>query len=234
MGSMDYASIRQNSLSALESYFERMADADLNGWPYPECVAFWINAYNARVIDVIAHKPYLAKVSDDFELFNKPYKVAGEMLSLNDIEHRILRGTKNPDNKKGPISGLTLPKQDVRIHFALVRGTVDSPRLRNFAYTAENVNDTLDEDAARFANNSRYIEIIDYHLKLSSMLKWYAKDFASVGGVATYLSGLITADKRGDADAVKQLLATDFKNAVYTYDWTINANNSLSDGEALK
>src|SRR5258708_3000882 len=167
-GLVNYTAIRQNSLSALESYFERMAESDLNGWPYPEQLAFWINAYNARVIYVLAHKPYMKKVSEGFELFNKPYKVAEEMVSLNDIEHRILRGTTNPDNKKGPVHGVTLPKRDPRIAFALVRGTLSSPRLRNFAYTAENVEDTLEDDARQFANSSRYVEIIDYKLKLSS------------------------------------------------------------------
>ncbi len=227
-GLVDYDSIRRNSLTALESYFERTADADLNGWPYAERLAFWINVYNARVIDLIAHKTYLKKISQDFEMFNRPFKVAGVMLSLNDIEHRILRGTTNPDNKKGPIRGLTLAKRDPRIHFALVCGAVDCARLRNFAYTAENVDDTLYDNASHFANSSKHVDIVDGKLKLSSLLKWYAKDFADSGGVARYLSGLISPEKRGDAEDIKRLLATDLKKAEYAYDWTINDQKNTS------
>jgi len=226
-GLVDYASIRQNSLSALESYFERLGDADLAGWPYPEKLAFWINAYNARVIYLVAQKPQMKKISQDFEMFNQPFKVAGQTLSLNDVEFRVLRGIVNPDNKKGPIVGVTLDKRDPRVGFALVRGTLDSPKLHNFAYTAENVDDTLFGDAKRFANSSKYVDIANGRLQLSSLLKWYAKDFDSVGGVAAFLSEQMDPEKRADTEEIKGLLIADFKRTEYRYDWTINDQKNV-------
>jgi hypothetical protein len=231
-GGVNYASVRDNSLSALESYFERLGDADLAGWPYPERLAFWINAYNARVLYLVAQKPNMKKISSDFELLNQPFKVAGVMLSANDIEHRILRGTTNPDNKKGPIPGLTLDKRDPRVLFSLVCGAVDSPPLHNFAYTAENVDDTLYSNAKHVANSSKYVDIVDGRLKLSSLFKWYAKDFDSAGGVAAYLKDQITAEKRGDADTIQGLLIADFKNAEYGFDWTVNDQKNLTPQDA--
>src|SRR5580704_11844024 len=123
-GLVDYDSIRLNSLTALESYFERLADASPAGWSTAERLAFWINAYNARVLYLVSQRPDLKKISDDPTLFDLPFKVAGHLLTLNDIEHRILRGATNTKNGKGPLQGLSLAKIDPRIHFALVNGTV--------------------------------------------------------------------------------------------------------------
>jgi hypothetical protein len=209
-GRVDYDSIRLNSLTALESYFERLADADMAGWPTAERLAFWINAYNARVIYLIAEKPDLKKISDDFEMFDQPFKIAGQKLTLHDIERRMLRGT------------------DPRVHFALVCGAVGSPTLRNAAYTAENLNSNLQTDAAAFANSPQYVDVVDGHLKLSRMLKWYADDFKSVGGVQTYLLSLLTPEEDGDATAVMQRLQKPDEKISFTYDWTVNDQKNFA------
>ena len=222
-GLVDYAGIRQNGLTSLESYFERVADTDFAGWPVTEKLAFWINVYNARVLYWVAQKPGMKKISEDLEMFNRPFKVAGKMLSLNDIEHRILRGTINKDNKKGPIAGLSFEKVDPRIHFALVRGALGSPPLRAFAYTAENVDESLDSDASAFANSYKFVGADHGQLQLSILLKWYAEDFKSVGGVRPYLISLISERHREDAEAVKQLLSTPNQKTQYQFDWTVNA-----------
>lgn len=221
-GLVDYRSIRLNSLTTLESYFELIADADMAGWPYAERLAFWINAYNARVIYEVAQKPHLKKISEDFNLFNRPFKVAGRRLTLNDIKHRILRGTVNPDTKQGPIPGVSFGQVDPRIHFALVCGTVSGPKLRNTAYAAESLEADLLTSAAAFANSYEYVGVIDGRLQLSSLFKWYARDFDRVGGVPAYLSSLITPSRGGEADAVRKLLKTGYKKALFTYDWTVN------------
>jgi len=222
-GRVDYDAVRLNSLSALESYFEQMGDADLAGWSIAERLAFWINAYNARTVYLIAQKPDMKKISQDFELFNRPFKIAGVVLTLNDIKHRILRGTVNPDNKKGPIAGLTLEKQDPRVPFALAGGTAEGPLLRNFAYTDDNVDETLESDTKKFINNPKHLWIEDGHLKMSSVFKWYRRDFEPAGGTAAFVSSALKSERRDDADEVKQLLKNDFNNARYTFDWSINA-----------
>ncbi len=221
-GRVNYESIQLNSLSALDSYFERMADADLAGWSNSEALAFWINAFNARVLYLVAQKPQLRKVSEDFELFNQPFKIAGRNLTLNDIRFRIIRGTFNPDNKQGPIEGLTISKPDFRADFALADGTLSGPRLRSTACTAETLEDLLYNDSKLYVNASEHVAMSDGKLKLSSALKWYAKDFEDAGGVAQYLSQELSPDKRGDAEPLTRLLASDFDHAVYSYDWSVN------------
>ena len=221
-GYVDYTSIRQNSLTALESYFERLAEADLAGWSPQERLAFWINAYNARVIYAVAQKPGLKKISDDFNLFNRPFKIAGRMLSLNDIKHRILRGTLNRDNHQGPILGLSFAAVNPEIHFGLVSGDLSCPKLRASAYTAENVGEALHANSLAFVNSFRYVNVADGRLKTSSLFKWYAGDFATSGDVPTFILSRILPNKRGDADAVKQLLETAYQKTLFAYDWTIN------------
>src|SRR5581483_11399781 len=56
-GNVNYAAIRENSQSALDSYLESLAEVDLAGWPQNERLAFWINAYNARTIQLILARP---------------------------------------------------------------------------------------------------------------------------------------------------------------------------------
>src|SRR5262249_17821418 len=73
-----------------------------------------------------------------------------------------------------------------------------------------------------FANSTKYIDVIHGRLRLSSLLRWYAKDFEQAGGVGPFLSQYITVDRRFDADDVKGLLAKELNKAEYVYDWTVN------------
>ena len=156
------------------------------------------------------------------EIFDIPVKVAGNPYSLNDMEHRVIRGKVNSKNKKGPIAGVTLKKRDPRIHFALVCAALDCPKLRGFAYTAENLEETLQENAVHFANSPIHVSIEGGNLRLSSILKWFREDFDAVGGVVPYLESLIDPEKRSDAEEVLRLLKTRFRRAKYAYDWTVN------------
>jgi hypothetical protein len=221
-GWVDYDSIRENSLSSLDSYFERLGEADLSGWSREERLAFWINAYNAHVLALIAAKPQMKKVSEDFELFNAPFKIAGQTLTLNDVEHRILRNRKNPDNQGGPIANLSMDPPEPLVHFALVRGTVNDPPLRNFAYTAENVKDILEENTVAYANSIKYVDVLNEQLRASALFRWVGKDFDALGGWRKYLSSLIDEDKRADAEGVKSFLLDETKKPQYSYDWTLN------------
>jgi len=221
-GWVDYDSIRENSQSALESYFERLADADLGGWTREERLAFWINAYNAHVLQLVVSHPGMKKISENFDLFNVPFKIAGVRLTLNDIEYRILRNRVNPDNQRGPVAQMSFDRPDPRVCVALARGTVNGPKLQNFAYTAENVDDILQVNTVAFANSEKEIDVLNGQLRATALMRWYSKDFLPLGGWRKYMSDLIDPDKRGDADQVKTFLADETKKPLYQYDWTVN------------
>jgi hypothetical protein len=215
-GLVDYDGLRKTGAENLQKYLLDLEKANPAPWSGPEKLAFWINAYNAQMIRIILNRPKMKKVSEDFGLFDLKFPVAGGNYSLNDIEHRILRGKKNP------LPGVTLEKFDPRIHFALVCAAMDCPKLVKFAYTAENIEATLKENASAFANDPKHLSTQNGRLRISSLMKWYAEDFEAEGGAAAYLSKLTDPAKRPDAVQIDALLSKEFDKAVYEYDWTVN------------
>ncbi len=220
-GYVDYDSIRVNKGGDLYQYISFLEQADLSKCSEAERTAFWINAYNAHMIRLVLARPQLRSVSDDFKLFGEKFKVAKQNLSLNDIEHRVLR----LDPKKGgPIPGLSIQKFDPRIHFALAFGAVDCGRLMNHAYQGVTLEDALQADSVNFANAPKHLRIDGDQLVMSSILHWYQEDFDSLGGVPNFLAGLTDPKLRPDADAVDAKLATDFPEKTrFRFDWTLNS-----------
>jgi hypothetical protein len=88
-------------------------------------------------------------------------RVEGEELSLDDIEHRILR----------PIW------RDPRVHYALSCGAVGCPNLQPEPFEAEQLERQLSEAAMDYVNDPRCISIEGDQLGLSSLYRWYQDDF---------------------------------------------------------
>jgi hypothetical protein len=175
------------------------------------------------VIQKVLDRPKLQKISEDFKLFDEKIQVAGQTLSLNDIEHRVLRGDSS---KGGPIKGVSIPKFDPRLHFALVCGAIDCPRLLNRAYAGDDLETTLQANAVYFANSPKHVRLEGpkgEKLVLSSLMKWYADDFKPLGGVPKYLASLTDESKRPHTDVIDDKLMKDYPRRVdFEYDWTLN------------
>ncbi len=162
------------------------AQEDLNQWlnsiskfqqkqvTSEEGLALLINLYNALVIAQILKKYPIKSIIPRFlgipnwivflRFFAKPvHYLYNQPLSLNDIEHKILR-----------------PKwQEPRIHFALVCAAIGCPLLRNEAYQPTGIIEQLEADAKGFINNPEKVKY-DPELKVlkcSKIFKWYEKDF---------------------------------------------------------
>ena len=103
-------------------------------WPKNDQMAYWINAYNAYTIRLILDHYPVESIKDIGSKIKIPFvttpwaakffSIGGERMSLDNIEHGILR--KKFD--------------DPRIHFSLVCASMSCPRLRNEAYTADKLN----------------------------------------------------------------------------------------------
>ena len=221
-GFVDYGEIRENAASGLESYLEQLKDVDLAGWQKNERLAFWINAYNAIAMEAIVRRPKLKKISDDFDFMNEPVRVGGRNVSMNDIKFRVLLNRTNPDNKKGPIDGVSIDPPDPRALFALSCGAVGDAPLRNSAYTDDNVDTALEIAAKNYVNSQDHVALDNGHLVLSRLFRSHRRDFESLGGVAAYISSLIDPDRRSDAEYVKGLLKTNLDKTVYQFDWTVD------------
>lgn len=220
-GFVDYGAIRSGKAGDLDAYLAALRTADLSGCTTSEKLAFWINAYNALTIRQILDRPKLDEISDDFGLFDEKHEVAGARLSLNDIEHRVLR---SDPKKGGPIAGLSLGALDPRIHFALVCAAIDCPRLLNAAYDPSRIEAQLRAAELDFANSPKHLRIEDGRLVMSTLMKWYADDFRPLGGVAAYLSRLTDPSRRPDEKQVDAALASGHPGKTdFRYDWTLNS-----------
>ena len=170
--------------------------------------AYWINLYNALTVQVILDHPGVSSIREIRSGWFSPgpwdlklVEVNGVALTLNDIEHRILR----------PIFG------DPRVHFAVNCASLGCPNLGAEPYLADKLDVQLDTAARAFINHPRGASISDSTLTLSSIFKWYGDDFGET--VAEQLDWIAAYAKPGLAE---QLTGWDGR-VRYEYDWRLNA-----------
>lgn len=218
-GYVNYLGIQTNETRDLYAYLSSLEYIDVSTLSEQEKKAFWINAYNAALIKLIVMRPGLRKISDDFDLFKQPFKIARTKLSLNDIENRILR--RDPA-RGGPLEGLSLTQPDPRIRFALSNGSIDGPRLVNRSYTGNTVEAQLDLASREYINNPQHIHLEKGILVMSSIFKWYEDDLNHIGGVVSYINSLLDSS-RSQNGLIKTSLQTDFPSKIdFRFDWTLN------------
>lgn len=158
-----------------------------------EQLGFWLNVYNAMVIDLVVSE-HLDTGPMQLEGFftNYQYRIGNHLLSLDDIEHGILRanGRKwmaltSHFPKSDPRLAFALKRVDPRVHFAFACGALSSPPLR--AYPADRVDALLDEVTAEHL--ARHVELDRHHgkLRVPKLFKWYKKDFGKEQDVILFI-----------------------------------------------
>lgn len=166
-GKVNYKTFKNNK-TALEAYLKTLSDnPPQESWSRAEKMAYWINAYNAFTIGLIADNYPLASILklDSGKTWDvKRIALGDKKYSLNQIENDILR----PQYK------------DARIHFALNCAAKSCPPLYNRAFTAENLETNLEARTKAFLNNTRYNTITASKASLSKIFEWYAADFGEL------------------------------------------------------
>lgn len=157
-GRVDYDGIRTNRRAELQQYVRSLGNVQPEKLSHDEQVAFWLNAYNALIVQLVVEG---GKPTDSFD--SAQFYVAGEKRTLDDIEHRALR----------PLA------KDPRVHFALNCGAKSCPPLRPQAFltTAD-----LEKATVEFLHDPRNVTIdpVRKRLYLSKIFDWYAEDFGDV------------------------------------------------------
>jgi hypothetical protein len=204
-----YGSVREQDKYGLKTYLKKMEQIQVTNLNRPEQKAYWINLYNALTVHVILqHYPVRSIRDIDISpgLFNdgpwdaKLLKVEGRDISLNDIEHRILR----------PIW------QDNRVHYAVNCASLGCPNLQPQAYTTENLEIFLEKGAHQFINHPLGARFVRNKLQVSSIYFWFQEDFGdSKEGVIKHLELYLTDTK------VKKLKTLQ-KGMSHQYDWNLN------------
>ncbi len=155
-----------NASTDFRTYIASLATAPEASFSKNQSLAFWINAYNALTIKLILdHKEKKSIKNIDAAWDKNLFTVAGKNLSLNNIEHGILR-------KRFLHPGL---------HAVLVCAAVSCPPLESRAFTAQTVGARLETATRRWvadkARNSLNVE--KQTLEVSKLFSWYSADFSA-------------------------------------------------------
>lgn len=207
---VDYAALAGPERAALEAVVARLAAVEIDGFARPEQLAYWINLYNAVTLQVVAAHWPVASIRDidissgwfaDGPWDAAVVTVAGEALTLNDIEHRILR----------PIW------RDPRIHYAVNCASLGCPNLAVTAYQGAGIEARLQAAARDFVNHPRGVAVRDGRVTVSKIYDWYRDDFGKgeaqlIGHLVRFAGPELSRDLRaaGGIDGT-------------AYDWRLNA-----------
>lgn len=204
-----YADVSPQDKKLLEGYLKKLQETKVSELNRAEQEAYWINLYNALTVKVVLDH-YPVKSIRDIDISPgwlsigpwgaKLLNIEGQMVSLDDIEHRILR----------PIW------KDNRIHYGVNCASIGCPNLQPEPFTAENTNKLLDKGAREYVNSPRGVRIQSDRLTLSSIYNWFQVDF---GGSE---QGVIEHLLRYAAPPLAEKLRN-FKGKIeYHYDWNLN------------
>lgn len=194
----------------LSNYLESMSRVAPTQLNQNEQLAYWINLYNAQTIQVVLDHPKKKSILSmgpffAFGPWDEPYlTIEGKPVTLNDIEHRILR----------PIW------QDHRLHYVLNCASIGCPNLNRHAYQAELIDQQLAGAQANFLRHPRAVTLTDSgKLQVTSLFDWYLIDFAQdISGLLAYL-----AAQRPDLAADLSALVDEGNPKIdYVYDWDLN------------
>ncbi|MDG5818984.1 DUF547 domain-containing protein [Natronococcus sp. A-GB7] len=154
-------------------------------------LAFWLNVYNAAAQLLLEARPEL--FDSRWRFFRVPsITVAGAELSLDDIEHGVLRGRRS---KYGlgylpRLSTAGLPKAyrlepDPRIHFALNCGAASCPAV--LAYEPDTIDETLDRATKNYLDRTVTYDAERNRVQLPRVCLWFVGDFGGRSGLRSFL-----------------------------------------------
>jgi len=204
-----YADVTMADRQALDSYLKQLQKVKVSTLNRKEQKAYWVNLYNSLTVKVILdHYPVKSIMDIDISpgfFSNGPWDaklmhIEEEEVSLNDIEHRILRPIFN----------------DNRLHYALNCASLGCPNLQPVAFSVTNTEELLEIGAREYINSHRGAQIIKGRLQVSSIYKWFQADFG--GSEAGVISHLLKYAQGNLADTLK----TYKKGLRFEYNWELN------------
>lgn len=202
-----YADVTAADAERLRSYVDMLQTVPVTELTRARQFAYWVNLYNAYTVELILENYPLETIRDIGGLFGrgpwdaKRLTVEGVDLSLNDIEHRILR----------PIW------EDPRIHYAVNCASMGCPNLQPEPFTAANTEELLERGAREYVRHPRGARLESGTLVLSSIYDWYQEDFGgNVTGVVSHLR------EYADRELRRHLDRFDGSSVRYEYDWSLN------------
>lgn len=205
---VDYAALRADHVD-LDRYRVQLARSTVPT-AHAEKLVFYINAYNALTLALVVDQLPADQarwerwsIKDAGSTFTNVWKkftfeVAGQWLSLNAIEHEVLR-----------------PLGEPRIHFAINCASRSCPPLIAEPFRTATLDAQLTAVATAFAQSSYHVRLDGKDLQVNPILSWFGDDFRAGGGVAAFLAPRTRPEVR---HYLEQGGTLDF----FTYDWLLN------------
>ena len=225
-----------NSRAKFETFLRTLGSVDENvfeSWTEEQRLAFWINAYNAFTIKAIIDHYPIKRSFTLVGIFYAPsdsilqikgvwtklqFRALGNMVTLDEIEHQILRKKFN----------------EPRIHMAINCASISCPDLRNEAYTPEKLEEQLADASINFVNNPDkgvYVNEQSGKVKLSKIFKWFGDDFINNYGSKKLFNNYslkenavlnFTSEYIESEEVKEYLMNNKLKIGYLGYDWHLN------------
>jgi hypothetical protein len=171
--SVDYRALaaQRAELKKVLDEYSAVTRSQYDGFRKEQKLAFLINAYNAFTLELILTKyPDLKSIKDLGSVLQAPwkkkfFKLLGEDRHLDYIEHEVIRAPGVFD--------------EPRIHFAVVCASIGCPALRPEAFTADRLEQQLEDGAKRFLSDTsrNRVNARAGKLEVSKIFDWYRGDF---------------------------------------------------------
>ena len=204
-GNVDYRGFKMEE-SKLDQYLKVLENVDSKRLSGNEQFAFYINAYNAWTIKLILSEyPGVKSIKDLGNILRTPWKkkicrIDGDAITLDDIEHHILR-----------------PRfKDPRVHFAINCAALSCPFLASEPFLGSTLDRQLDDATRAFINNPKRNYLEGNTLYVSRIFTWFSKDFNDdvIGFFLKYADGNL----KKELEVKKNSIKIKYLN----YDWSLN------------
>lgn len=189
-----------------ERWRNRLADLDVAAVAelradQAAALTFWLDIYNAAAQDVLP--PDAERFESKWRFFRRDVvTVAGTALSLDDVEHGILRGSRSKYGlgylpRLFPSAferQIRLDRVDPRIHFALNCGAESCPAIR--VYAAADIDEQLARSTAAYLERTVEYDSRDGVVRVPRVCLWFYGDFGRKAGILRMLweHGILPTD----------------------------------------
>ena len=181
-------------------------------------ITFWVNIYNGYILYILRQNSSLYTNRRSF-FKAKQIQIGKKMLSFEDIEHGILRGSQHPyflgymkkwfpskTEKK-----LRVKKRNYRIHFVLNCGARSCPPV--MVLRPDSLNDQLNMATRDYLQKNSRFQAAENKVITTPLFSWFRGDFGGKKGIIKILAdhGIIHA--------------TSVDLVYHEYDWTLDLTN---------
>lgn len=216
---MDYEGLANKDWSTMKQVVQSMAHVDANRLTRDEQLAYYINLYNATVVNLLMENRQVSSIRDlstdpiiRFNIFKKDLvQMRGQIISLKRLEDEFIR----------------VRFKDPRIHFAINCGARSCPPIRLEAYTGAGLQAQLDDQTKAFFTHPKLGSqfekagdgLLVHVTKIMDTGSWFGEDFEQWGGGRLpFLRKHLQPSQQKVLDAYQGNVKLQFD----AYDWGLN------------